>query len=43
MVGEIIECDVDGEVAKARVSAVRPTSVGADIGQPLDFVDVDEI
>ena len=43
LVGEVIECSVGDQVVKARVSGVFKTSVGANIGQPLDMVDAEEV
>ncbi len=43
LVGEVIECLDGDQVVKARVSGVFKTSVGANIGQPLDMVDAEEV
>ena len=40
--GEISYLDND-QIITAKVTAIRETSVGADIGQPLNIVDADEI
>ncbi len=45
LVGDIIECPVGDQVVRARVSAVRKTSVGANsrIRQPVDMVVAEEV
>ena len=43
LVGKVIECSADNQVVQAKVLAVRKTSVGAEIAQPLDMVVAEEI
>ncbi len=42
-VGQAIEFPVDDQIVKARVSDVRITPIGAEIGQQLGVVEVEEI
>lgn len=42
-VGDVIDYPIDGELIKAKVTGVKPTSVGAAIGQPMYVVDAEEI
>ena len=42
-VGDKISCSADDRVATARVTAIHETLVGAEVGQPLNFVDAEEI
>ncbi len=42
-VGDVIECSAGDQIVKARVTGVFKTSVVANIGQPLDMVDAEEI
>lgn len=42
-IGDVLDCPASGEMIRAKVTAIHPTQVGADIGQPLEIVHAEEI
>ena len=42
-VGDDISYSADDQVVTAKVTAIREAPVGAEIGQPLNIVDAEEI
>ena len=43
IIGDMIDCPIDDEMIRAKVTAIQATNVGAEIGQPLDIVHAEEI
>ena len=42
-IGDEILCSAGDRVVKAKVTDIHETRVGAEVGQPLTFVDAEEI
>jgi hypothetical protein len=43
VVGDLIQCATNSEVVSAKITAIEPTMVGAQIGQQLIVIKADEI
>jgi hypothetical protein len=42
-VGDVIQCTSNSEIVSAKITAIEPTNVGAQIGQQLIVIHADEI